>query len=161
MRGAWRSTELSSALMARWRSIFGGATLARVGRKPSRARPRVPISRTRIATTIPRIKLRIEEPRHHTGPFYLQWSSARSVGVQAARFADQVGNFGQEESLLRRRKRNGRVERREADNRAVEIVEGFFVNDRGDFSGQSSGARVLMEDDHFVGLLHGGGDRFA
>src|SRR6266478_949737 len=62
-RGAWRSTELSSALMARWISISWGGLLARVGKKPSRARPRPPIARTRMVTTIPRMKLRILDPR--------------------------------------------------------------------------------------------------
>src|SRR5260370_11288078 len=62
-RGAWGSTELSSALMAMCISISAGALWARVGKNPSRARPRPPIARTRMVMTIPRMKLRILDPR--------------------------------------------------------------------------------------------------
>ena len=47
------------------------------------------------------------------------------------------------------------------DDRAIEIVEGFFVDDGGNFSGKSASAGVLVKDDDFVGLLYGSGDRFA
>src|ERR1700676_1017080 len=83
----------------------------------------------------------------------------KSVSVQATSLTHQIGNFGQEKLLLRRRKRNRRIERRQPDNGTIEIVECFFVNDRGNFSGQTSGARVLVQNDYFVGLLYGGGDR--
>ena len=63
--------------------------------------------------------------------------------------------------LLRRRERNRGVEAGDADDGAVEIVEGFFVDDGGDFSGEASGAGVLVEDDDLVRLLHGLRDGFA
>jgi len=81
--------------------------------------------------------------------------------VQAARFPDHVAHFGQEKFLLRRREWNGRVERGEAHDWAVEVVEGVFVDDGGDFSGEASGARVLVKNNDFVGLLHGGDDCLA
>src|SRR5664279_1139043 len=84
-----------------------------------------------------------------------------SVSVQAPRLTHQVGNFGEEELLLRRRKWNRRVERRQPDNGSIEIVECLFVDDRGNFSGQPSSARVLVQNDDFVGLLYGGSNRRA
>src|SRR5205807_3198502 len=84
-----------------------------------------------------------------------------SVSVQATSLTHQIGNFGQEKLLLRWRKRNWRIERRQADDGTIEVVERFFVNDRGNFSGQTSGARVFVQDDDFVGLLYGGGNRLA
>ena len=44
---------------------------------------------------------------------------------------------------------------------AVEVIEGFFIDDGGDFSGEASGAGVLVENDDFVGLLDRLGDGFA
>ena len=62
---------------------------------------------------------------------------------------------------MRRRERNGRIQAGDADDGAVEVVEGFFVDDGGDFAGEASGAGVLVEDDDFVCLLYGLRDRFA
>src|SRR5208282_5697759 len=83
--------------MAKCFSISGGALFARVGRKPSRARPKLPSSRTTIVTTIPRTKLRISDPRKNgkfgvctlyiTGPrLWRQQSnvSTRAVGEPRA-----------------------------------------------------------------------------
>src|ERR1035437_3432533 len=74
--------------MAMWISISGGALLARVGKKPSRARPRPPISRTRMVMTIPRMKLRISrssehftgelQPRTNSSSLYLQGRGNRA-----------------------------------------------------------------------------------
>src|ERR1700723_3178713 len=86
---------------------------------------------------------------------------AESVSVQAASFADEVGNFGQKKFFLRRRKWDGGVGRGDPDDWAIEIVEGFFVDDGGNFSGQSASARVLVKDDYFVRLLHRRGNRLA
>jgi hypothetical protein len=63
--------------------------------------------------------------------------------------------------FLRRGEWDSGVEAGDADDGAVEIVEGFFVDDGGDFSGEASGAGVLVEDDDFVGLLYGLRDGFA
>src|SRR4029077_7132001 len=54
---------------------------------------------------------------------------AVSVRVQAARFAYDVAHLLQAELFLRRGKRHWRVERCEAHDRAVEIVERLFVDD--------------------------------
>ena len=58
--------------------------------------------------------------------------------------------------LLRRGKRDGAVEAGDADDRAVEIAEGFFVDDGGDFSCEASSTGVLVEDDDFIRLLYRG-----
>src|SRR4051812_16662791 len=63
--------------------------------------------------------------------------------------------------LLRRGERDGGIQAGDADYGTVEVVEGFFVDDGGDFSGEASSAGVLVEDDDFVCLLHGLSDGFA
>ena len=95
------------------------------------------------------IRLRTNRPR------------LRIVRFQAAGFADYVFYFRQVVMFLRRRKWDCGVEACDADDGAVEIVEGFFVDDGGDFSGEASGAGVLVEDDDFVCLLHRLRDGFA
>ncbi len=81
--------------------------------------------------------------------------------MQAAGFANQVAYFGQKKFLLRRRERHRRIERGDADDGAVEIVERLFVDDGGDLSRQASGAGVLVKDDDRVSLLDGRGDSIA
>ena len=44
-------------------SNLGGVVFALVGTKPSSASPRAPISRAAMVMTIPRMKLRISDPR--------------------------------------------------------------------------------------------------
>src|ERR1700685_4594649 len=56
--------------------------------------------------------------------------------------------------LLRRREWDRRIQTGDADDGAVEIVEGFFVDNGGDFTGEASGAGVLVQDDDFVRLLY-------
>ena len=63
--------------------------------------------------------------------------------------------------FLRRREWDGGVEAGDANYGAVEVVEGLFVDDGGDFSGKASGAGVLVEDDDSVRFLHGLRDGFA
>ena len=60
-----------------------------------------------------------------------------SVRVQTARFAHYVAYFRQKEFFLRRRKWNWRIERGDAHDGAVEVVESVFIDDRGDFSRES------------------------
>src|SRR5260370_30021082 len=122
-------------------SSFGGSVSAFVGTKPSNATPRPTMSRTRMVMTIPRMKLRISSPRRAWNLCSLfsiynrnraQAAAERlSVSVQATSLTHQIGNFGKEKLLLRRRKRNRRVEGRQPDNGTIEIVERLFVNDRG------------------------------
>src|SRR6267142_5603636 len=92
MCGAWRSVEASTALIARWRSKSGGAMLALVGMKPSRATPRPPRIRTARVTTTPRRKLRMKPPAyvpellcnatprlvHHAGEIQIRWHCLRN-----------------------------------------------------------------------------------
>jgi hypothetical protein len=63
--------------------------------------------------------------------------------------------------FLRRGERNGGVQTSDADDGAVEVVEGLFVNDGGDFARKAAGAGVLVEDDDLVCLLHGLRDGLA
>ncbi len=56
---------------------------------------------------------------------------------------------------------DGAVESGDADDGAVEVVERLLINDGSDFSGEASGAGVLVEDDDFVRLLYCGCDGFA
>jgi hypothetical protein len=63
--------------------------------------------------------------------------------------------------LLRWRKGNGGVEPCDANDRTIEIVEGFFIDDGGDFSGEASGAGVLVQNDDLIRLLDGLRDGFA
>src|SRR5579859_1500849 len=77
-----------------------------------------------------------------------------SIRFQVARFADYVFHLGQVVMLLRRGERDRGIEACDADDGAVEVVEGFFVDDGGDFSGEASGAGVLVEDDDLVRLLY-------
>jgi len=55
--------------------------------------------------------------------------------------------------FLRRREWNGAIKPGDADDGAVQIVEGFFVDDGSDFSGEASGAGVLVKDDYLVVFL--------
>src|SRR5579864_3239477 len=83
------------------------------------------------------------------------------IGFEAAGFPDYVLYLGQVMMLLRRGEGDCGIEAGDADDGAVEVVEGFFVDDGGDFSGEASGAGMLVEDDDFVGLLHRLRDGFA
>jgi len=75
--------------------------------------------------------------------------------------ANDVVHLGQEKLFLRRREGNRRIERCKADNGSVKIVEGFFVDNGRNLSGESSRARMFVENDYFVRLPHGCGDRLA
>src|SRR6267378_1227691 len=50
---------------------------------------------------------------------------------------------------------DGRVEGSDAEDRTVEVVEGFFEEDGGDFSGDASGFGVFVDDEAFVGFADG------
>ena len=63
--------------------------------------------------------------------------------------------------FLRRREWDRRVKARNADDGAVEIIESFFVDDGGNFTGEASGAGMLVQDNHLVCLLHRLRDGFA
>ena len=84
-----------------------------------------------------------------------------SVCFQPPGFAQHIAYFGQEVLLLRRRERYRRILGGDAHDGAVEMVESVFINDGSNFAGQASGAGVLVQQDDFVGLAHGGGNGFA
>src|SRR5690242_5279219 len=84
-----------------------------------------------------------------------------SVCFQATGFADDVCHFGKVVFFLRWGEWDRAVQSGNADDGAVEIIEGFFVDDGGDFAGEASRAGVLVEDDDFVRLLYCLGDGFA
>ena len=67
---------------------------------------------------------------------------------------------GEEGFLERGSVGDGRVERSDADERAIEIVEGFFEEDGGDFAGDAAGFGVFVNDQAFVGFLDGIEDGF-
>ena len=48
-----------------------------------------------------------------------------------------------------------------SDDGTIEVIERLFVDDGGDFAGEASSARVLVQDNHFVRLPHSLRDGFA
>src|ERR1700683_3380194 len=72
--------------------------------------------------------------------------SKLSIGYQPAGFADYICDLGQVVLFLRRGGRYGGIQLLGADDGAVEIVEGFFIDDGGDFAGEASGAGVFVQD---------------
>src|SRR5262249_15903860 len=78
-----------------------------------------------------------------------------SKSMKPPRLSYYILHLGQEEMLERRRERDRLIERRDADDGAVKILKGFFIDDRGDLAGKTTGLGVLVEKNDFVGLLHG------
>src|SRR5262249_30148295 len=78
-----------------------------------------------------------------------------SKSMQPPRLSYHILYLGQEEMLERRRERDRRIEPRDANDRSVKILKGFFVDDGGDLAGKTTGLGVLVEKNDFVGLLHG------
>src|SRR5215468_9016287 len=75
-----------------------------------------------------------------------------SVRFQAARFSDNILQLRQIVMLLGRGEWDSGIQAGNADDRSVEVVEGFFIDDGCDFSGEASGAGVLVKENHLVGL---------
>jgi hypothetical protein len=67
-----------------------------------------------------------------------------SICFQAACFPDYLFQFWQVVMLLWRRERDRGVQACDADYGAIEVIEGFFVDDGSDLSGEASGAGVLV-----------------
>jgi len=67
---------------------------------------------------------------------------------------------GEEGFLERGSVRDWGVEGSDADERAVEIVEGFFEEDGGNFAGDATGLGVFMNDEALIGFLDGSEDGF-
>src|SRR5579871_4042723 len=80
---------------------------------------------------------------------------ASLLSMQLARLSYHVFHLWQEEMLKRRREWHRRVEACDSDDRAIQIVECLFIDNRGNFAGQTAGLRVLMQQNHLVSLLYG------
>ncbi len=48
-----------------------------------------------------------------------------------------------------------RIQRGDAANRAIEILERMLRDDRCDFAADTAGQPILVHDQHFAGLLRG------
>src|ERR1700694_3955945 len=77
-----------------------------------------------------------------------------SVRCQPAGSLHDILGLRQDKVLQRRRVRQRHVVRRHAHDRPVEPLERLFVDPRGDLSGDAAGPRVLVDNEHFVRLLH-------
>src|ERR1700683_1770810 len=179
MRGAWRSMEASTAPIAKRCSMCGGSTFAAVGKNPSMAKPRPPRTSTRSVTITPRANFPMDPPDGYCGrwagsgascgrrlkrarrPFSHISCVSNSIRFQLARLADHIFNLGEVVQFLRWGKRDRGIQASNANDGAVEIVKRFFVDDGCDFACEAAGARVLVKEDDFVGLLHSLRDGFA
>src|SRR5215467_2716730 len=83
------------------------------------------------------------------------------IRFQAAGFADNVLDLRQVVMLLGRGKGDCRVEAGDSDDRSIEVVESFFIDDSRNFSGQASGPGVFVEEDDLVRPFHGLRDGWA
>src|SRR5881409_1023688 len=70
-----------------------------------------------------------------------------------------IVRLGQHEIFQGRRIRQRHVVRRHPHDGAVQPREGLLVDARGDLARQATGARVLVYEEHLVGLLHRPHDR--
>src|ERR1700721_2915679 len=77
-----------------------------------------------------------------------------SVFCQVARGSGNFFRVRQKALFERRRIRHGRIERRDARNRPIQIFERAFADERRDFPGDAARARVLVNDQELVGFLH-------
>jgi hypothetical protein len=60
----------------------------------------------------------------------------------------------------RRGVRHGSVEGSDSDKRAIEIVKGFFAENGSDFAGDAASFGVFVNNQAFIGFLHGLEDGF-
>src|SRR5678815_5621072 len=83
------------------------------------------------------------------------------VRLQFSGLANHVTDLRQKIFFLRRGKGHRSIERCDTNDRAIEIIERFYIYDRRDLSGESARARVLVEQDDLVSFLNGRCDGFA
>src|SRR5262245_49466995 len=74
--------------------------------------------------------------------------------VKLPHLPHHILHLRQEEMFERRRERDGRIERRNANDGTVKILEGLFIDNGGDLAGKTTGLGVFVEKNDFVGLLH-------
>src|SRR5439155_26588977 len=77
------------------------------------------------------------------------------VGSQASSRDDDVRGLRKNEVLELRRVWKGHVVRGHAQHGRVEPLEAALIDARGDLAGNSARARILMQDEHAVGLSDG------
>src|SRR6266568_5452966 len=82
-----------------------------------------------------------------------------SIGRKPSCGLHDIVRLGQHEIFQGRRIRQRHVVRRHPHDGAVQPREGLLVDARGDLARQPTGARVLVYDEHLVGLLHRPHDR--
>src|SRR5579862_4149165 len=83
------------------------------------------------------------------------------VFCQVARGSGNFFRVGQKALLKRRRIRHRRIERGDARDGPIQILESAFADKRRDFSGDAARARVFVNDQELVGLFHRREDRVA
>src|SRR5579864_8478946 len=116
-------------------------------------------SRNKVTIT-PRMKARISPPKEYRATHRLQVTN-QSVRVQPARLFDNIPQLRQKAFLLWRREWDRRVQSGDADDRRVQIVESFLINDGRDFSCDASGPRIFVQQDEFVCFFDRLRDGFA
>src|SRR5580704_15417668 len=79
---------------------------------------------------------------------------------EVSRGGEDFLSVGEEGFLERGGVGNGRVERSDAHEGAIKIMEGFFEKDGGNFRGDATGFGVFVDHKTFVGFLDGGKDGF-
>src|SRR5689334_3143957 len=106
-------------------------------------------------------RLQAVPPREHPRPLRHPRTVESSVRFEPARLLDQIAHLWQKTFLLRRRERYWSVQRGYPHNRAIEIVERFLVDDRGNLAGNAAGASILVQHDDLVRLVHSLNDSFS
>src|SRR5438874_11800714 len=106
----------------------------------------------------------LKVPSAIDSPIWGMRTSTRAIESPSIRRKPSCGlpdivRLGQHEIFQGRRIRQRHVVRRHPHDGAVQPREGLLVDARGDLARQATGARVLVYDEHLVGLLHRPHDR--
>jgi hypothetical protein len=88
------------------------------------------------------------------------WPST-SIGLQAPSFPHHIAHLRQKIFFLRGGEWHWRILSGDADNGAVKIVEGVFVYDGGDFTGDASRTGMFVQNNNLVSLANRMGDGLA
>ena len=92
---------------------------------------------------------------------YLQLRSSSSIRSQAPDRSNDIGSLRQHVIFEGRRVRKRDIRRRHAQHGSVQPLEAGFVHARRDLTGDATGARVLMNNQQPVRLLHCAEDRLV
>src|SRR6266487_1862394 len=101
----------------------------------------------------------LKVPSAIDSPIWGMRTSTRAIESPSIRREPSCGlhdilRLGQHEIFQSRRIRQRHVVRSHPHDGAVQPREGLLVDARGDLARQATGARVLVYDEHLVGLLH-------